>query len=166
MHILINNKNLVFKNYKAKCAIGKRGIGYKRKEGDLITPKGKYKIKFILYRKDRVKNIKSRIKKIEIKKNMGWCDDPRSKDYNKIIKLPTPYSYEKLHKRDNIYDIILVLNYNMKPIIKNKGSAIFIHVAKRNYKKTEGCVAIRKTSLLKILKKINKNTLVKIEIQK
>ena len=80
MHILINNKNLVFKNYKAKCAIGKRGIGYKRKEGDLITPKGKYKIKFILYRKDRVKNIKSRIKKIEIKKNMGWCDDPRSKD--------------------------------------------------------------------------------------
>ncbi len=166
MHIIINNKNLVFKNYKAKCAIGKRGIGYKRKEGDLITPKGKYKIKFILYRKDRVKNIKSRIKKIEIKKNMGWCDDPRSKDYNKIIKLPTPYSYEKLHKRDNIYDIILVLNYNMKPIIKNKGSAIFIHVAKRNYKKTEGCVAIRKTSLLKILKKINKNTLVKIEIQK
>ena len=166
MHILINNKNLVFKNYKAKCAIGKRGIGYKRKEGDLITPKGKYKIKFILYRKDRVKNIKSRIKKIEIKKNMGWCDDPRSKDYNKIIKLPTPYSYEKLHKRDNIYDIILVLNYNMKPIIKNKGSAIFIHVAKRNYKKTEGCVAIRKTSFLKILKKINKNTLVKIEIQK
>ena len=132
----------------------------------MITPKGKYKIKFILYRKDRVKNIKSRIKKIEIKKNMGWCDDPRSKDYNKIIKLPTPYSYEKLHKRDNIYDIILVLNYNMKPIIKNKGSAIFIHVAKRNYKKTEGCVAIRKTSLLKILKKINKNTLVKIEIQK
>ena len=97
---------------------------------------------------------------------MGWCDDPRSKDYNKIIKLPTPYSYEKLHKRDNIYDIILVLNFNMKPIIKNKGSAIFIHVAKRNYKKTEGCVAIRKTSLLKILKKINKNTLVKIEIQK
>ncbi len=166
MHIYINKKNLIYKNYKAKCAIGKRGIGYKRKEGDLITPKGKYKIKFILYRKDRVKNIKSRIKKIEIKKNMGWCDDPRSKDYNKIIKLPTPYSYEKLHKRDNIYDIILVLNYNMKPIIKNKGSAIFIHVAKRNYKKTEGCVAIRKTSLLKILKKINKNTLVKIEIQK
>jgi len=162
MHILINKKNLIFKDYKAKCAIGKRGIGYKRKEGDLITPKGKYKIKFILYRKDRVKNIKSKIKKIEIKKDMGWCDDPRSKYYNKIIKLPTSYSCEKLHKKNNSYDIILVLNYNMNPIIKNKGSAIFIHVADKNYKKTKGCVALKKTSLVKILKKLNKNTQVKI----
>ena len=68
MHILINKKYLIYKNYKAKCAIGKRGIGNKRKEGDLITPKGNYKIKFILYRKDRVKKIQSKIKKIVIKK--------------------------------------------------------------------------------------------------
>ena len=166
MHILINKKNLIFKDYKAKCAIGKRGIGYKRKEGDLITPKGKYKIKYILYRKDRVKKIKSKIKKIEIKKDMGWCDDPRSRDYNKIIKLPTSYSFEKLHKKENIYDVILVLNYNMSPIIKNKGSAIFIHAASKNYKKTKGCVAIKKTSLIKIVKELNKNTQVKIEARK
>ena len=146
MHILINKKYLIYKNYKAKCAIGKRGIGNKRKEGDLITPKGNYKIKFILYRKDRVKKIQSKIKKIVIKKNMGWCNDSRSKDYNKIIKLPTSYTFEKLYKKENIYDIILVLNYNMNPITKNKGSAIFIHVAKRNYKKTEGCIAIKKIS--------------------
>ena len=72
---------------------------------------------------------------------MGWCDDPKSKKYNKLIKLPFHISYEKLYKKENIYDIILVLNYNMNPIIKNKGSAIFIHVAKKNYKKTEGCIA-------------------------
>ena len=89
MHILINKKYLTFNDYKAKCAIGKRGIGYKRKEGDLITPKGKYKIKYILYRKDRVKKIQTKIKKIVIKKNMGWCDDPNSKKYNKLIKLPS-----------------------------------------------------------------------------
>ena len=166
MHIYINKKNLIYKNYKAKCAIGKRGIGYKKKEGDLITPKGKYKIKFILYRKDRIKRIQSKIKKIEIKKNIGWCNDPLSKNYNKIIKLPTSYSYEKLYKKKNIYDIILVLNYNMNPTIKNKGSAIFIHVAKRNYKKTEGCVAIDKKSLIKITKELKKNTQVKIENQK
>ncbi len=166
MHILINKKNLIFKDYKAKCAIGKRGIGYKRKEGDLITPKGKYKIKFILYRKDRVKKIKSKIKKIEIKKDMGWCDDPRSRDYNKIIKLPTSYGFEKLHKKENIYDVILVLNYNMSPIVKNKGSAIFIHVASKNYKKTKGCVAIKKTSLIKIVEELNKNTHIKIEARK
>ena len=162
MHIVINNKNLTYKNYKVKCSIGKRGIGYKKKEGDLITPKGRYRIKYILYRKDKVKRIQTKIKKIIIKKNMAWCDDPNSKRYNKLIKLPSSFSYEKLYRNDNVYDIILVLNYNMKPIIKHKGSAIFIHVSKSNYKKTEGCVALKKTHLLKILKQLKKNTLVKI----
>ncbi len=166
MHILIDKKFLTYNNYKAKCAVGKRGINFKRKEGDLITPKGKYKIKFILYRKDRVRKIQSKIKKIAIVKNMGWCDDPRSKNYNKLIKLPTEYSCEKLYKKENIYDIILVLNYNMNPIIKNKGSAIFIHVAKKNFKKTEGCIAIKKNYLIKIIKELKVNTQVKIENQK
>ena len=165
MHILINKKYLTINNYKAKCSVGKRGIGLKKKEGDLITPKGRYKIKYILYRKDRVK-IKSTIKKIIIKKNMGWCDDPNSKQYNKLIKLPSLYKYEKLYKNENIYDIILVLNYNMNPIVKNKGSAIFIHVAKKSYKKTEGCVAVKKVHLVKITKDLKKNTTVLIENQK
>ena len=153
-------------NYKAKCAIGKRGIGIKRKEGDLITPKGKYKIKYILYRKDRIRKIQSKIKRIAITKSMGWCDDPRSRDYNKLIKLPTNYKYEKLYRKENVYDLILVLNFNMRPIVKKKGSAIFIHIARKNYKKTEGCVAINKISLLKIIKKLKNNTKVLIENQK
>ena len=135
-------------NYKVKCALGKRGIGYKKKEGDLITPKGEFKIKYILYRKDRIKKIQSKIQKIVIKKNMGWCDDPNSKDYNKLIKLPFSYNCEKLYKSNNTYDLILVLNYNMNPVIKRKGSAIFIHVAKKNFKKTQGCVALKKKDLL------------------
>ena len=166
MHIIINKNYLTYKNYKAKCSIGKRGIGNKKKEGDLITPKGLYKIKCVLYRKDRIKKVMSKIKKIIIKKNMGWCDDPRSKAYNKIIKLPSNFSYEKLYRKNNIYDIILVLNYNMNPIIKNKGSAIFIHISKKNYKKTEGCIGLKKTHLLKILEIIEKNTKVKILSQR
>ena len=166
MHIFINKKYLTINNYKAKCAIGKRGIGFKRKEGDLITPKGNYKIKYIMYRKDRIKTIKSKIKRVVIKKNMGWCDDPRSKEYNKPIKLPSMYSCEKLYKKESIYDIIVVLNYNMHPVKKNKGSAIFIHIAKKNYKKTEGCVAVKKIHLLKIISKLKKNSKVKIENQK
>ena len=165
MHILINKKYLTFNNYKAKCSVGKRGIGLKRKEGDLITPKGKYKIKYIMYRKDRVK-IQSKIKKIIIKKEMGWCDDPNSRHYNKIIELPSSYKHEKLYKKENIYDIIIVLNYNMDPIVKNKGSAIFIHVAKKNYKKTEGCIAVKKAHLLKIAKDLKKKTMVLIENRK
>ena len=165
MHIVINKKYLTFNNYKAKCSIGKRGIGLKKREGDLITPKGKYKIKYILYRKDRIK-FQSKIKKVVIKKNMGWCDDSNSKQYNKLIKLPSNYKYEKLYKKENVYDIIIVLNYNMNPVIKNKGSAIFIHVAKKNYKKTEGCIAVKKVDLLKIAKNLKKNTTILIENQK
>ena len=166
MHILINKKYLTYGQYKVKCALGKRGIGHKKKEGDLITPIGQYKIKFILYRKDRVKKIHSKLKKVIIKKNMGWCDDPNSEKYNKLINLPFNFKYEKLFKKENTYDIILVLNYNMDPIRKNKGSAIFIHVAKKDYKKTIGCIAIGKTQLLKMLKEIKINTKVKIVSQK
>ena len=166
MHILVNKRYLTYNQYKVKCALGKRGIGLKKKEGDLITPIGLYKIKYILYRKDRIKKIQSKLKKVVIKKNMGWCDDPKSKKYNKLINFPYDYSFEQLFKKENIYDIILVLNYNMRPVKKNKGSAIFIHVAKKNYRRTQGCVAVKKSDLLKILKEIKKNTKVKIEHQK
>ena len=148
-----------------KCAIGKKGISYKKKEGDLITPRGQFNIKYILYRRDRVK-ISTKLRKKVIKKNMGWCDDPRSNYYNRLVKLPFDYNHEKLYKNENIYDIILVLNYNMNPVKKNKGSAIFIHVAKNNFKKTKGCIAIRKISLIELIKKINSNTKVKIFFRK
>ena len=163
---MINKKYLIYNNYKVKCALGKRGIGKKNIEGDFITPKGVYKIKYLLYRKDRVKKIKSKLKKIIIKKDMGWCDDSKSILYNKLIKLPFNYKYEKLYRSNNIYDIILVLNYNMNPVKKNKGSAIFIHVAKKEYKKTDGCIAIKKRDLLQIIDKIKINTKVIIEDQK
>ena len=165
MHILINKNFLTYNKLKVKCAIGKKGIGYKKKEGDLITPIGQFKIKYILYRKDRIKII-SKLKKKVIKKDMGWCDDPGSLDYNKLVRLPFTYKHEKLFKKENIYDIILVLNYNMNPVKKNKGSAIFIHVARNNFKKTEGCVAIKKIDLIKLLKEISSNTKVRIYHQK
>tara|TARA_B100001996_G_scaffold13590_1_gene11329 strand:- start:327 stop:818 length:492 start_codon:yes stop_codon:yes gene_type:complete len=162
MHILIKNKKLFFNNYKVKCSIGKRGIGVKRREGDQITPKGKFKIKYILYRKDRVPNLKTKLSKLVIRKNMGWCDDPKSRSYNQLVRLPFKYNFEKIYRSNNTYDIILVLNFNLNPIRKNKGSAIFIHVAKKNYNKTEGCVAVSKKDLKKIVEKINNKTVVNI----
>ena len=165
MHIIINQNYLTFNKYKVKCAIGKRGIGNKKKEGYLITPKGIFKIRLVLFRKDRV-NITTKLRKKIINKNMGWCNDPNAKEYNKLVQLPFKYSHEKLYKNDNTYDIILVLNYNMSPVKKNKGSAIFIHVARNNYKKTEGCIALKKNQLLKIIKTIKPITKVKISSQK
>ena len=162
MHILIKNKLLNCGNYKVKCAVGKRGIKIKKKEGDLITPKGQFKIKCVLYRKDRIGRLNTKLKKTPIKKNMGWCDDPSSKFYNKLINFPFKFNAEKLYKRENIYDIILVLDFNMSPIRKNKGSAIFIHIAKKKFTPTKGCVAISKNVLKKILSKINKDCKVRI----
>ena len=156
MHIYINYKFISYNNYKAKCAVGKRGISIKKKEGDFITPKGTFKIREIFYRKDRVQNLITRLKKTVIRKNMGWCDDPKSKKYNKLIYFPFKHSAEKLYRRENIYDIILVLNFNMNPVKKNKGSAIFIHVAKKNFQPTQGCVALDKSELIKMVKSIKK----------
>ncbi len=162
MHIIVKNKILSYKDYKVKCTIGKRGIKSRKKEGDLTTPRGIFKIKELYYRKDRIKDLRTKVKKIIIKKNMGWCDDSSSSKYNKIIKLPFNFSHEKLYRKDNIYDLMLVINFNMRPIKKNKGSAIFIHVAKKDFSPTKGCIAIKKNELKKLLKIINKNTKINI----
>ena len=161
--IIINKSGyLKYKDLKFKCALGKSGIGNKKIEGDNITPKGNFKIIKIYYRKDRLKKLSSKFTLTEITKDMGWCDDPDSKNYNQLIKIPTKFSYEKLFKSENTYDLIMVLNYNMRPIIKNKGSAIFIHVAKKNYKKTAGCIALKKKHLINLIQRINKRTKVVI----
>jgi L,D-peptidoglycan transpeptidase YkuD (ErfK/YbiS/YcfS/YnhG family) len=162
MIIVKKNGYLKYKNFKFRCSIGKAGIKTKIKEGDNITPKGTYKILNIYYRKDRVKKFKSSIKKIIIKKKMGWCDDIKSMSYNKQIRLPSKLSHEILYRKDNIYDIVCVINYNINPILKNKGSAIFLHIAKKNYQKTKGCVALKKNHLIKLLSTIKKNTKIKI----
>jgi L,D-peptidoglycan transpeptidase YkuD (ErfK/YbiS/YcfS/YnhG family) len=93
---------------------------------------------------------------------MGWCNDTLSQKYNKLIKFPFKYGAEKLYRVDNSYDIILVLNFNSNPVIKNKGSAIFIHVAKKKYKKTAGCIALKKKDLKNIIRLINSKTIIKI----
>jgi L,D-peptidoglycan transpeptidase YkuD (ErfK/YbiS/YcfS/YnhG family) len=162
MIIVKKSGYLQYKNLKFRCALGKAGIKKKEKEGDNVTPKGIFKIISMYYRPDRIKNIITAIKKIKIKKNMGWCDDPDSHFYNQQISLPNKFSHEKLYRNDNLYDLILVLNYNANPIIKNKGSAIFIHIAKRNYKKTKGCIALKKKDLIELISKIKKNTKIKI----
>ena len=93
---------------------------------------------------------------------MGWCDDPESKKYNQLIKLPFKFNFEKLYRNDDIYDIIFILNFNTNPVKKNKGSAIFIHIAKKNYLPTKGCIAIKRNDIKKLAREIDRKTLVKI----
>jgi len=158
MNITLKNNFLYFQNYKLRCSVGKRGFSSKKKEGDFKTPKGTFKFKYILYRKDRIIKLRSKLKKVVIKKDMGWCDDVKSRHYNKKISFPFNGSAEKLWLKNNIYDIILVLDYNFHPIIKKKGSAIFLHLAKKNYQATKGCIAINKKNMQLLVSKLDKKS--------
>ena len=162
MHVKLIKNYLYLNDYKLKCSVGKRGINAKKREGDLTTPKSALKLKYVLYRSDRVRNLESKLKKVIIKKNMGWCDDYRSSRYNKIIKYPFNYRSEKLYRKDNMYDIVVVTDYNSNPTVKKRGSAIFLHIAKKKYKKTKGCIAISKRDMRVFLKAIMKKTIIKI----
>ena len=155
---LKNKEYLIVDEFKFKCSIGKKGLKSKKKEGDKCTPIGIFKIGKVYYRSDRIKKLETVLKTKKITKNMGWCDDPYNKKYNKEIVLDKKNKGEKLYRRDNIYDIIVVLDFNMRPIIKNKGSAIFLHVAKKNISTTKGCIAIKKNELKKLLGLINSRT--------
>ena len=163
MQILIkNNDTLLYDEFEFKCVIGEKGSTSKKIEGDKKTPKGIYNLGPVYFRKDRISKIKTKLKTIKIRKSMGWCDDTKSKNYNKIIKVSKKLKHEKLFIKKKNYDILIPIKYNTKNIKKDKGSAIFIHLTK-NFKKTLGCVAIRKKDMLILLKLIKKNTKIKID---
>ncbi len=164
MIIIVKNKDtLLIDDFKFKCSIGKKGVCNKKVEGDLTTPKGIFNLGNIFYRSDRVKKPFSKLKSISIKKNMGWCDDPDSKFYNKLIKIKKnlKISYEKLYRKDHKYDFFILIKYNYKNPIKFKGSAIFLHLTK-NYLPTKGCIALCEKDFLILAKLINKKTKIKI----
>ena len=159
--IIIEKDTLLYDEFKFKCSIGKNGKTTKKIEGDNKTPKGLYALGPLYYRKDRLPKLSTKLKKIEIMKNFGWCDDVKSKFYNKPIKTNINVRHEKLYRNDKKYDLLIPIEYNSKRPKKNKGSAIFLHLTS-NYKKTQGCVAIKEKDMLILLKLINKKTKIKI----
>ena len=159
--IIIEKDTLLYDEFKFKCSIGKNGKTTKKIEGDNKTPKGLYALGPLYYRKDRLPKPSTKLKKIEIMKNFGWCDDVKSKFYNKPIKTNINVRHEKLYRNDKKYDLLIPIEYNSNKPKKNKGSAIFIHLT-TNYKKTQGCVAIKEKDMLILLKLINKKTKIKI----
>ena len=158
MNIIVENRLLSYRGYKLKCGVGTSGLKYSKKEGDLATPKGIFKLGFLYYRKDRIKIPKCILKKKIIKKNMGWCDDIKSKKYNQEIIFPFKYKAEKLYRKDKIYDAFINIRYNCNPIVSGKGSAIFLHLTNKKYKPTKGCISIQKKHFFKILPLIKKKT--------
>ena len=145
-----------------KCSIGKRGLSSRKVEGDKKTPKGIFSLGPLFYRKDRNKKPFTKIKTVNITKNMGWCDDVNfPTKYNKLIKISKKIRHEKLKRKDNKYDLFIPIKYNYKKPVPGLGSCIFIHLTS-NYKPTAGCIALKKKDFMIMLKIINKKTTIKI----
>ena len=163
MTIFVKNKHtLQIDEFKFKCCIGKNGSTKNKKEGDKKTPKGKFQIEHLYFRKDRLEKPLTSLKCIRIKKNMGWCNDVKSpKVYNKFFKIEKKIKHEKLNRKDYKYDLMIPIKYNFISPITGKGSCIFIHLTK-NYKPTAGCIGLKKKDFLIMLKLINRNTKIKV----
>tara|TARA_B100001121_G_scaffold272871_1_gene259667 strand:+ start:328 stop:822 length:495 start_codon:yes stop_codon:yes gene_type:complete len=163
MIILVKNKHtLQIDEFKFKCCIGKNGSTYNKKEGDRKTPRGRFKIENLYFRKDRIKKPSTSLRCIGIKKNMFWCNDINfPKKYNKLFKIEKKIKHEKLKRKDNKYDLLIPIKYNFKKPIPSKGSCIFIHLTK-NYKPTAGCIALKEKDFLIMLKLIKRNSEIKI----
>ena len=156
-----------------KCEIGIGGLknAEKKVEGDKTTPIGKWLLKSVYYRSDKILRPKLKKKNIlkinRISKYCGWCDDIRSHYYNKYITINNSRSsninYESLWRQDNAYDLIIETSHNTKPIIKNKGSAIFIHCSFEDLRTTAGCVALKKRDLMFLIKNLNSKAYIQIK---
>ena len=163
MTIFIKNKHtLQIDDFKFRCCIGKNGLTKKKREGDKKTPIGLFKIENLYFRKDRKDKPKTLLNCVEIKKNMGWCNDVRFPNkYNKLIKIQKKIKYEQLRRRDYKYDLLIPIKYNFDKTTAGLGSCIFIHLTK-NYQPTAGCVALKEKDFLIMLKLIQKKTRIKI----
>lgn len=156
---------LIGAGFDVACALGRSGtIKAKEKtEGDGCTPIGAYPFRQVFYRADKVEKPQTMLPCRAITKNDGWCDAPDHEAYNQLVGLPFDASHETLWRDDDIYDIILVIGHNDDPAEAGKGSAIFVHVARKGYTPTEGCVAINKVDLLKLLAVVHVDDLLEVQ---
>jgi L,D-peptidoglycan transpeptidase YkuD (ErfK/YbiS/YcfS/YnhG family) len=135
--------------FRAVC--GRRGVTRAKHEGDGATPAGRHALRRVLYRADRLAEPRCAVPVEPIGLADGWCDDPADTAYNRPIRLPATMHHERLHREDNIYDVIGVLGWNMDPVVPGRGSAIFVHVARADFAPTDGCVALVLPELLACL---------------
>ena len=137
------------------CLTGEGGIRVNKKEGDMATPAGTFPLRRIFYREDRVRPFPSALPMTVLAPDDGWCDDPHDPLYNQHVKLPYPGRHETLWREDSQYNIIVVLGYNDFPVLKGKGSAIFMHIMNENKTPTAGCIALHRNDMIDILRDID-----------
>ncbi len=136
------------------CALGRSGVIGRKREGDGATPLGSFEVLYVYYRPDREQHPQTLLPVSPLSADLGWCDDSNHPRYNRMIDLPFSASHEKMWRDDRLYDIVVVLDCNMYPPVKGQGSAIFFHIAREDYRPTEGCIAVAPEHMRLILSKI------------
>ncbi len=158
---------LSWKGHRYRCALGRGGVRDDKAEGDGATPAGRFFLRRIFYRGDRIPRPETGLPVREISPRDGWCDDPGHADYNRLITLTADRAiaeprHEKLWRDDHLYDLVVEIGHNDDPPRAGLGSAVFIHIAARGFTPTEGCVAITLKDLLAILKDCDAATAIRI----
>ena len=137
---------------QARAAVGAGGVLPNKQEGDRATPAGKFSLPFGMYRPDRIDPPNTDLPMRPLRRSHAWVDDPSDPKYNQLIELPYPSHTEELWRIDGIYDLLVVVGYNMNPTQPGAGSAIFLHIARPDFSATDGCVAISRSVLLELVK--------------
>ena len=145
-----------------RCTVGAGGIREDKVEGDAATPAGTFPLRRILFRNDRLVLPRVRLPARPIARHDGWCDDPQSPGYNRLVRVPNEWSHERLWREDALYDLVVVVGYNDEPPEGEWGSAIFLHVAREDYASTRGCVALARQDLLELVTLIGRETKLKV----
>jgi len=138
-------------NRTYRCALGRGGVRVDKREGDGATPVGRFPLRRVLYRPDRLSAPRTRLPVAPLASDDGWCDDPADSQYNRPVRLPYAGRHEELWRTDALYDVIVVIGHNDAPVIAGMGSAIFMHLAGANYQPTQGCIALARQDLLELL---------------
>jgi L,D-peptidoglycan transpeptidase YkuD (ErfK/YbiS/YcfS/YnhG family) len=144
------------------CALGRAGTTHGKREGDGATPVGRFRLLGCFYRADRGPRPPARLPVAPIRPGDGWCDDPRDWRYNRPVRLPYRAGHERMWREDHVYDVVVDIAWNRGPIVKGRGSAIFLHLARPGLEPTEGCVAVPPAMARRLLERIGPDTLIEI----
>jgi L,D-peptidoglycan transpeptidase YkuD (ErfK/YbiS/YcfS/YnhG family) len=140
------------------AALGRSGIRALKREGDGGTPLGRFPVRQVLYRADRMPRPRTHLPVRAIRAEDGWCEDPSDPNYNRCVRLSPRSDADRLMRSDHLYDLVLVLGYNDRPRTKGKGSAIFVHLARLGYAPTAGCIALTRHDMLMLLAQVKRRT--------
>ena len=160
--MVLSPKGLRFLGQTYPCSIGKGGISHRKREGDGASPLGKWRVKRVFYRADRIDRPQTALPVIPLRESDGWCDAAAHPLYNRPVTLPFRASHEKLWREDHAYDVIVELAHNDAPVMAGLGSAIFFHLAHDDGRPTEGCVAISLQDMLGVLRHASTETYLEI----